>query len=63
MENVGMCHVCGNPATNTCSLCGRVTCTEHLKEGACSDCRRGGMSVSEESEQEKKLYGEKKVYR
>ncbi|MFW6040440.1 MAG: hypothetical protein ACOC85_01230 [Thermoplasmatota archaeon] len=58
----GSCHICGRPATNSCNLCGLITCDMHLKKGICAECRRGRMS--EESEHESAYYKDKEdVYR
>lgn len=40
METVGLCMICGKPAQNTCSLCGRLVCQDHYYPQAkvCSYC-------------------------
>ena len=38
---VGLCHICGKKAQKTCKICGRQTCSEHLKGGACISCLMG----------------------
>lgn len=39
MEMTGGCHICGRTATQSCSICGLITCDKHLKNGICSECR------------------------
>ncbi|MGM0404848.1 MAG: hypothetical protein ACQEQM_01735 [Thermoplasmatota archaeon] len=60
MKMISECHVCGKPATRSCSLCGLATCQEHLYRGACAECRRAGMS--EETEEKKRHYSRDDVY-
>jgi len=40
MEIVGQCAICGKPAQNTCSICGRLVCDDHYYPEArmCSHC-------------------------
>ena len=26
---IGLCRICGKPASNKCSLCGKIVCDEH----------------------------------
>jgi hypothetical protein len=42
MEMLGPCMICGKPARFTCSVCGRLVCTEHYDtdSGLCSDDAR-----------------------
>jgi len=44
MALMGLCHVCGVPATRTCVACGRIACESHLAGSmppVCSECRGG----------------------
>ena len=43
MKRIGLCHVCGKPARNTCSLCGRPVCDDDMDRatGACKMHSRG----------------------
>jgi len=50
MEMTGMCHICGKPATQSCRICGMMTCDEHLHKGVCLECRRGKMIDKEKDE-------------
>lgn len=36
----GLCYICGEPALQTCTTCGRPVCEEHvnLKTGICQNC-------------------------
>lgn len=40
MAMVGMCSICGRPATGTCPLCGRLVCRacSHSTTGVCRAC-------------------------
>ncbi|MEM3227890.1 MAG: hypothetical protein QXR58_02100 [Candidatus Micrarchaeaceae archaeon] len=48
MEKTGLCSICGKPARNTCSMCGRVVCDDHFdkKLGICTSCKKGRMMSS-----------------
>ncbi|MFP4608711.1 MAG: hypothetical protein ACLFNY_03920 [Candidatus Aenigmatarchaeota archaeon] len=38
---MGNCHICGKPATQSCALCGAMTCDKHIDNGICLECRKG----------------------
>ncbi|HVO77937.1 MAG TPA: hypothetical protein VMS79_03620 [Methanomassiliicoccales archaeon] len=40
MTTVGMCMICGRPATHTCAICGRLVCDQHFNRdvGMCTIC-------------------------
>ncbi len=40
MTMLGMCSICGMPATGTCPLCGRLVCRmcSHATTGVCRAC-------------------------
>jgi hypothetical protein len=40
MTMLGMCSICGSPATGTCPLCGRLVCRmcSHATTGVCRAC-------------------------
>ena len=42
MKLVGSCYICGAPAMNTCSFCGRLACREcyEVASGSCVACRK-----------------------
>ncbi len=42
MKLVGSCYICGAPAMNTCSFCGRLACREcfEVVSGSCAACRK-----------------------
>ncbi len=43
MKTMGLCHICGRPATNTCQMCGKQVCDKHYdsKLGMCLSCKMG----------------------
>ncbi len=50
MKEMGTCHICGRPSTQSCRMCGLITCEKHLKDGVCSECRQGSFMEKEERE-------------
>ncbi len=46
---LGLCHMCGASAGNTCRFCGRPACKDHYdaKAGACLSCLGGTMAGNE----------------
>ncbi|MBN1110379.1 MAG: hypothetical protein JXA45_06440 [Methanomassiliicoccales archaeon] len=42
MEVLGLCAICSKPARHTCSMCGRVVCSEHYVKRLhlCTNCAR-----------------------
>ncbi|MEM3030751.1 MAG: hypothetical protein QXH27_03385 [Candidatus Micrarchaeia archaeon] len=46
-ELVGLCHICGRPAVQSCSLCGLPTCERHIRGGVCEDHARGRKAPGE----------------
>ena len=58
MEMSGLCHICGKPTNLSCRMCGLLTCERHLKDGVCTECRKGTLSRSKESEEESRHYEE-----
>ena len=61
MELVSGCHICGKVASRTCSVCGLPACDGHMDRGVCSACKRG--VISEESDEERRVYGDGDIYR
>lgn len=41
MEMTSPCHICGKPATQSCSICGSITCDKHIEKGVCRECKEG----------------------
>ncbi|MDE1854993.1 MAG: hypothetical protein KGH57_01575 [Candidatus Micrarchaeota archaeon] len=42
-KSLGMCHICGKLASNTCSACGKMACDNDFDRrlGICMACKRG----------------------
>jgi hypothetical protein len=42
-KSIGMCHICGMLASNSCTNCGKLACDKDFdtKMGICMACRRG----------------------
>jgi len=47
MRMLGSCHICGKNASQSCSLCGSLTCDEHIQRGVCTQCRKSGDEKKE----------------
>jgi len=47
MRMLGSCHICGKNASQSCSLCGSLTCDEHIQRGVCTQCRKSGDEIKE----------------
>ncbi len=58
MRMMDNCHICGNPATQSCGLCGSVTCDKHLVDWICLECRKGKKKteISEEGQPMEDVY-------
>jgi len=42
MRMMGSCHICGKNASRSCSICGSITCDEHINRGVCTQCSKDG---------------------
>jgi len=59
MRMMGNCHVCGRPASQSCGLCGAITCDKHMDNGICIKCKKGrGIEEYKEGKSDSKILSE-----
>ena len=47
-KSLGMCHICGKLAVNTCSACGKMACDNDFDSrlGICNACKKGRVKAT-----------------